>query len=205
VPALLVTLPAPLATVTVKSARLSAIVVGGVVYDEEFAPLIAVPFFCHWKLSGVVPVTVTEKVAVCPAVTSALTGSVVIAGAAPAAVATLRVAGLLVILPRLLATTTVNSGRLTETVVGGVVYDEELAPPIAVPFFCHWKRRGAVPVAVTEKVAVCPAVTSALTGSVVIAGSPDAPPNFAELPVTAAHPDMVRHTTNATDKKCPYD
>src|SRR5947207_9252267 len=27
-----------------------------------------------------------------------------------------------------------------------------VAPPIAVPFFCHWKLRGAVPAAVTVKV-----------------------------------------------------
>jgi hypothetical protein len=59
-------------------------------------------------------------------------------GATPLAAATLRVAVLLVTLPALLVTTTVNSGRLAETVVGGVVYDEEVAPLMAVPFFCHW-------------------------------------------------------------------
>jgi hypothetical protein len=48
------------------------------------------------------------------------------------------VAVLLVTLPALLATTTVNSGRLAETVVGGVVYDEEVAPLMAAPSFCHW-------------------------------------------------------------------
>jgi hypothetical protein len=59
-------------------------------------------------------------------------------GATPLAAATLRVAVLLVTLPALLVTTTVNSGRLAETVVGGVVYDEEFAPLMGVPFFCHW-------------------------------------------------------------------
>jgi hypothetical protein len=48
------------------------------------------------------------------------------------------VAVLLVTLPALLVTTTVKSGRMAETVVGGVVYDEEFAPLIADPSFCHW-------------------------------------------------------------------
>jgi len=85
-----------------------------------------------------VPVAATEKVAVCPAVTSALTGWVVIDGATAVAPATLRVPALLVALPALLLTTTVNSERLSEAVVGGVEYNEEVAPLIAVPFFCHW-------------------------------------------------------------------
>jgi hypothetical protein len=58
--------------------------------------------------------------------------------ATPAAVATLRMPALLVTLPALLVTTTVNSARLSEAVVGGVVYAEEVAPLIAAPFFCHW-------------------------------------------------------------------
>jgi hypothetical protein len=48
VAALLVALPALLLTTTENCARLSAVVVGGVVYVEEVAPLTAVPFFCHW-------------------------------------------------------------------------------------------------------------------------------------------------------------
>jgi hypothetical protein len=68
-----------------------------------------------------VPVTITEKVAVCPTVTSALTGCVVIDGAPAAALATLRVAVLLVALPALLLTITVKSARLSAAVVGGVV------------------------------------------------------------------------------------
>jgi hypothetical protein len=85
-----------------------------------------------------VPVAATEKVAVCPAVTSALTGWVVIDGATALALATLRVAVLLVVLPALLATTTVNNARLSKAVVGGVVYAEDVAPLMALPFFCHW-------------------------------------------------------------------
>jgi hypothetical protein len=48
------------------------------------------------------------------------------------------VPALLVALPALLLTTTVNSARLSEAVVGGVVYNEEVAPLMADPFFCHW-------------------------------------------------------------------
>ena len=83
------------------------------------------------------PVAVTEKVAVCPAVTSALTGCVVIDGATPAALSD-SVAALLVALPALLVTTTINSEPLSELVVAGVVYVEEVAPLMAVPFFRHW-------------------------------------------------------------------
>jgi hypothetical protein len=84
-----------------------------------------------------VPVAVTEKVAVCPAVTSALTGCVVIDGAKPA-VLSVSVAALLVALPALLVTTTINSEPLSELVVAGVVYVEEVAPLTAFPFFRHW-------------------------------------------------------------------
>jgi hypothetical protein len=84
-----------------------------------------------------VPAAVTEKVAVCPAVTSALTGWVVIDGGTPAALS-VSVAALLVALPALLATTTTNSEPLSELVVVGVVYVEDVAPLMAVPFFCHW-------------------------------------------------------------------
>jgi hypothetical protein len=48
VPALLVALPALLVTTTANSARLTDIVAGGVVYEEEVAPLMAAPFICHW-------------------------------------------------------------------------------------------------------------------------------------------------------------
>ena len=44
---LLVTLPATLLTVTVKTAPLSAAVVGGVVYDALVAPVMLMPFFIH--------------------------------------------------------------------------------------------------------------------------------------------------------------
>lgn len=47
VAALLMTLPAPLVTVTVNCAPLSEVAVTGVVYDADVAPPIAVPFFFH--------------------------------------------------------------------------------------------------------------------------------------------------------------
>ena len=82
------------------------------------------------------PVAVTVKVAVRPAVTAWLAGCVVIDGATGAEV-TARVAVLLVTFPELSATTTVNNAPLSEVVVAGVVYDDAVAPPIAVPFFFH--------------------------------------------------------------------
>jgi hypothetical protein len=83
-----------------------------------------------------VPVAATEKDAICPAVTSALTGCVVIDGATPAALS-VSVAALLVALPALLVTITLNRAPLSELVLAGVVYVEEVAPLRAVPFFCH--------------------------------------------------------------------
>jgi hypothetical protein len=46
--ALLVALPALLLTSALNCALLSPVVSAGVVYAEEFAPLIAAPFFLHW-------------------------------------------------------------------------------------------------------------------------------------------------------------
>jgi hypothetical protein len=47
----------------------------------------------------------------------------------------------------------------------------EVAPKMAVPFLYHWYVRGAVPLAVTLKDAVCPTVTVMLAGGVVIVGA----------------------------------
>jgi len=66
-------------------------------------------------------------------VTVWLAGWVVIDGATAAAL-TVRVAALLVALPTLLLTTTVNCAPLSEVVVAGVVKVEEVAPLIAAPF-----------------------------------------------------------------------
>ena len=62
----------------------------------------------------------TLKEAVWPAVTVWLAGCAVIEGATGAAL-TVSVAGLLVTLPAVLLTTTVNSAPLSELVVAGVV------------------------------------------------------------------------------------
>jgi hypothetical protein len=67
-----------------------------------------------------------------------------------------------------------------------------------------------VPVAVTEKVAVCPAVTSALTGCVVIEGDEDAPLTLAlllgppPLLASATHPERERLPNRTTRRKSPY-
>ena len=84
------------------------------------------------------PAATIEKDAVCPAVTLALAGCAVIDGATAVEPETLRVPALLVALPALFVTTTLNCARLSEEEVGGVVYAEEFAPLIEFPFFNHW-------------------------------------------------------------------
>ena len=80
------------------------------------------------------PVATTVNVAVWPAVTVWLAGCVVMDGAT----FTVSVAALLVTLPVLFVTVTVNWAPLSDDVVTGVVYVVEVAPLIAVPFFFHW-------------------------------------------------------------------
>jgi hypothetical protein len=74
--------------------------------------------------------------AVFPATTDWLAGCVVIAGATVALV-TVNVAALLVTLPALLLTATVNFALLSVEVSAGVVYEVEVAPLIAAPFLLH--------------------------------------------------------------------
>ena len=57
-------------------------------------------------------------------------------GATGAAV-TVSVAALLVTLPELSVTTTVNDAPVSEDVVAGLVYDDAVAPLMGVPFFFH--------------------------------------------------------------------
>jgi len=78
---LLVALPAELVTVTLNAALSSEEEAGGVVYEAEFAPLIARLFLLHWYVSVPLPVAATLKVAVWPAMTATLAGCPVIAGA----------------------------------------------------------------------------------------------------------------------------
>jgi hypothetical protein len=82
------------------------------------------------------PLTVAVNCCVVPAGTIVLVGYSEITALTPAA--TFRVPALLVALPALLVTTTVNCARSSELVVAGVVYEEEIAPLIAAPFFRHW-------------------------------------------------------------------
>ncbi len=79
------------------------------------------------------PVAVTEKVAVWPAMTVVLAGCDVMLGLT----FTVKVAALLVTLPAFPVTVTVNDAPLSPTTVAGVVYDAETAPLIEVPFFFH--------------------------------------------------------------------
>ncbi len=78
----------------------------------------------------------TLNEAVFPATIVWLAGCVVMAGATVAAV-TVRTAALLVALPALLLTATVNCSLLFAVVAAGVVYEDEVAPLIAAPFMLH--------------------------------------------------------------------
>jgi hypothetical protein len=81
------------------------------------------------------PVTVALNCWLAPVVTVAVFGDIAIA--VDVAAVTSTVALLLIAVPTELLTTTLNCSRLSEAVRGGVVYDEEFAPLIAIPFFCH--------------------------------------------------------------------
>jgi hypothetical protein len=85
---------------------------------------------------GAVPVATTENEAVFPATTDWLAGCVVMAGATTGVV-TVKTAALLVALPAVLLTKTVNCALLSADVSAGVVYVVEVAPLIATPFLLH--------------------------------------------------------------------
>ena len=63
-----------------------------------------------------------------------MVGCAVLAGG----VFTVRVATLLVTLPLVLLTVTLNEVPLSEASVPGIPYVKEFAPLIAAPFFFHW-------------------------------------------------------------------
>jgi hypothetical protein len=86
----------------------------------EVAPLMAVPFLLHWYVKGDVPDAATVNDAVFPAITDWLAGCVVIVGATVALV-TVSTAALLVALPALLLTATMNCALLSAVVSTGVV------------------------------------------------------------------------------------
>jgi hypothetical protein len=99
-------------------------------------PAHPVPLSDHVTEVFEVPVTTAVNCRVVPMVTVEVFGDTATVNAGAAA--TLRVAALLVALPALLVTTTVNDARLSEDVVDGIVYEEEVAPLIATAFFRHW-------------------------------------------------------------------
>jgi hypothetical protein len=83
------------------------------------APLHPAPLTVHVDVVFELPVIVAANCCVLPNATVALVGFT--CTATPAVPATLRVAALLVALPALLLTTTVNNARLSAAEVGGVV------------------------------------------------------------------------------------
>ena len=116
-------------------------------------------------------VNVTPKLRLLPTLTLEKFKLVVLPFKRDVAAPTVSVAALLVALPVLFVTVTVNLAPLSEVDAAAVVYDAEVAPLIAAPFFFHWYVRVAVPVAVTAKLAVCPAVTLLLAGCPVMDGA----------------------------------
>ena len=82
------------------------------------------------------PVADTVSVAVWPAVIVWPTGCTIMDGATGAAVMA-SAAALLVAIPAVLLTLTLNEAPLSAIVVTGVVYAGKFAPLIGVPFFVH--------------------------------------------------------------------
>ena len=108
-------------------------------------PLHPAPPTLHVTPVFAVPVTLALIACVLPASTAALLGDTDTNTLAvpepfpePAAAKTFSVPAVLVTLPALLVTTTVNSARLIDIVAGGVAYEEEFAPLMVVPFIRHW-------------------------------------------------------------------
>jgi hypothetical protein len=108
---------------------------------------------------------------------------------------TVSTAALLVALPALLLTATVNFALLSVVVSAGVVYVAEVAPLIAAPFLLHWYVIGDVPVAVTENDAVFPAMTDWLAGCAVIAGAAVALVTVSVAALLVAPPALLLTTT----------
>jgi hypothetical protein len=148
----------------------------------------------HWYVIGAVPLAATVNVAVFPEAIDWLAGCVVMDGATVAAV-TVSTAPLLVALPALLLTATVNFAALFVVVSTGVVYVEEVAPLIAVPFRFHWYVIGAVPLAATVNVAVFPEITVWLAGCVVMDGATVAAVTVSTAALLVALPALLLTAT----------
>ena len=85
---------------------------------------------------------------------------------------------------------------------------EEVAPLIAAPFFFHWYVIGAVPVAATLNVAVCPAAIFALAGCVEIVGATalgDVDPLPVPLSATEVVEPLERMKISVPEYACAAD
>jgi hypothetical protein len=98
------------------------------------APVQPVPLTVQITVVFDVPVTFPINCRLFPTITVALFGFTVIAIGA----LTVRLAALLVTPPAVLLTVTVNWLPLSEIAAAEVVKVAEVAPVIALPFFCHW-------------------------------------------------------------------
>lgn len=83
-------------------------------------------------------VKITGRMLLLPILTLEKLRLVLLALRMSVAAVTVSVAALLVMLPELLVTVTVNCSLLFPVVVAGVVYEDEVAPLMAVPFIFHW-------------------------------------------------------------------
>jgi hypothetical protein len=104
-------------------------------YVALVAPEIFTPPFCHWYVGVGVPLAATVKEAEAPAVTVALAGWVVIAGAVVAAL-TVSVAAEDVAVPALFDATAVKLPASPATTLA-MVYVALVAPEMFTPPFFH--------------------------------------------------------------------
>ena len=137
-----VTLPVTLAAVAGVKVTFNVAVCAGVKICPVVTPLAVNPAPEMLTLETVTfefPafVNVTLSMLLLPMLTFAKPKLVVLALSRNVAAFTVRVAALLVTLPALFVTVTVNWSPLYEAVVAGVVYVAEVAPLIAVPFIAH--------------------------------------------------------------------
>jgi hypothetical protein len=144
----------------------ATVIEGPVVIGEEVLPL--TPAY-HWYVIGAVPVAVTEIVALWPRVIVGELGPLVIAGGVQPDEVTVIVAVELLTNPQEFDTRTqtvvVDEGA---TVIEGPVAIGEEVLGLAPAY--HWYVSGAVPVAVTEIVALWPRAIVGELGPLVIAG-----------------------------------
>ena len=136
------------------------------VRTEFVAEGMGTPALRHWMSSGRLPVTAIVSEAGAPTFTCWLCGSLVMIGGSAVMV---RTATVLVIEPHAFVITT--SKLPASLVAAGLKFKAAaVAPPMGEPFLRHWKP-GAVPVAMTVKLALNPALTVTFVGWEEIAGA----------------------------------